>query len=435
MRLILLGLNHRAAPVEVRERLAIPPGRLAEALPPLREAGGVAELALLSTCNRLELYAVAPAPRGAADDQPVDAAQPCYPEQEQLLVSLAARRGVEAAEVRPYLYAKRGGEAARHLARVAAGLDSLLVGEYQILGQVKTAFGAAQSAGTAGPVLSALFRHAIHAGKRARTETEIGAGASSLGQVAASLAKQTLGDLTHRTALIIGAGKMSELAGQSLAEAGLRFLLISNRTFDKAQELAAALNGRAVHFDALAESLTQADLVIAATGAPHVVLHRDALAAALAARNGRPLVAVDLAVPRNIDPAARSLPGLRLYDMDDLTPVAATNHPVAAPALAAAEEIARHEAAAFMEWWRQRQAAPLITALRAHAEEVRAVEVARALRRLGPLDPAQERLVEALSQSLVNKLLHTPTTRLKTPGDGRSQDEYLDVAADLFGLP
>ena len=444
VRVIVLGLNHKVAAVEVRERLAVSLGQLPVVLTALRAASGVSELAILSTCNRFEVYAVVdesrraegvgdssgpPEPgQGAVAGGPLDGAHA------GLVGALADLRGIDSADIEPHLYARRDACAADHLCRVAAGLDSLLVGEYQILGQVKTALLAAQRAGTAGHVLSALFRQAIHAGKRARTETEIGLGARSLGEMAISLARQTMGELHGRSALIVGAGKMSELAGRTLAEAGLTCLMIANRTFDRAATLASALGGRAVHFDSLAASLRQADVIIAATGAPHIVLHPADLEAAMAARPDRPLLVIDLAVPRNVDPLARHIPGLLLYDMDDLMTVVASHHPVAASAIAAAETIAAEEAGAFVDWWRQRQAAPVIQALRAQAESVRQVELARTLRRLGPLTLEQETVLQAFSKALVNKLLHTPTCRLKSRASGHAQEDYLAMASDLFAL-
>jgi glutamyl-tRNA reductase len=296
---------------------------------------------------------------------------------------------------------------------VAAGLDSLLVGEHQILGQVKSAFQAALDAGTAGAVLSALFREALGAGKRARAETNIGLGARSLGQVSVSIARETLGDLTRRTVLLIGAGKIGKLAGRALVESGLRCVLVANRTFERAVELAQSLGGQAVHFDALPQGLAEADLVIAATGAPHIVLHEPDVRQAMTARSDRPLVVVDLAVPRNVDPAIRALPGVRLYDMDDLSAVVAKHHPIAAPAIAAAEEIALQSATDFLAWWRERQSVPLIQALRAQAESMRQAEVSKTLSRLGSLTPEQQKAIDALSTTLVNRLLYVSIHAIK----------------------
>ena len=397
MNLLLIGLNHHIAPVQVRERLAVTPSHLPNILCALRDTVGVDEVAIVSTCNRLEIYAVAD-----------DAAS----RQSALIDALAAQHGLRACDFSCHLDVRTGEQAAQHLFRVAAGLDSLLVGEHQILGQVKDAFQAAQDAGTVGAVLSALFRHALTAGKRARSETEIGQGARSLGQVAVSIARETLGDLTNRTALLVGVGKINKIAGHALVESGLRWLLVANRTFERAVEVAQSLGGRAVHFDALEQGLADADLVIVATGAPHIVLHENDLCAAMARRADRPLVVIDLAVPRNVDPAARTIPNVRLYDMNDLSAVVAAHHPIVSPAIAAAEEIAAQEVAEFTAWWRERQAAPLIIALRSQAEEIRQTEVTRTLERLN-LTSEQQHAIDALARSLTNKLLYASIHAIK----------------------
>lgn len=398
MNLVLIGFNHKTAPVHVRERLAIAPARLGEMLQGLRAAPGVDEVALVATCNRLEIYAVVADPVAG---------------QESLANALAAARGVSACDFARHLYARRDADAARHLCRVAAGLDSLLIGEHQILGQVKDALEAAHDAGTLGAALSALFRHAIHAGKRAHSETEIGQGARSLGEVAVSRARAVLGDLENRTALLIGAGKISKLAGRALVASGLRWILVANRTFDRASQLAQELRGRAVHFDALAEELAQADVVIVASGAPHLVLHAAEVERALRTRAQCPLVVIDLAVPRNVDPAIRRLAHAHLCDMDDLSAIVASQHPVGAAAVAAAERIAEEETARFHASLRERQVAPLVQDLLAQAETIRQTQVAKAFARLGALDPQQQRAIDALAASLVNQLVYTAIHTIK----------------------
>ena len=402
MELILLGLNHRIAPVQVRECLAVTPSHLPNVLRALRDVPGVAEVAVVSTCNRFEIYA---------------ATGEVASRQAALVETLAELHGLGACEFTCYLYTRIGADAARHLFRVAAGLDSLLIGEHQILGQVKDAFQAAQDAGTIGDLLSGLFRQAITTGKRARTETEIGQGARSLGQVAVSIARETFGDLTNRTALLIGVGKINKIAGRALVESGLRWLLVANRTFERAVEVAQSLGGHAVHFDALAQGLTDADLVIVATGAPHIVLHENDLRDAMARRTNRLLVLIDLAVPRNVDPAVRTIPNVRLYDMDDLSAVVAAHHPIAAQAIAAAEEIVAQEVARFLSWRRERQTAPLIIALRSLAEEIRQAEVTKTLERLN-LTPDQRQVLDSLVSSLTNKLLYASIHAIKSTPSG-----------------
>lgn len=397
MPLLLLGLNHHNTPVHIRERLAVTATHLPELLRVLRATPGVNEVAIVSTCNRFEVYAV-------VDDAMTRHAS--------LVEALATARGVSACDFVCYLTTRVDADAVRHLFRVAAGLDSLLVGEHQILGQVKDAFQIAQSAGTLGDWLCGLFQRALTTGKRARNETEIGQGAQSLGQVAVSIARETLGDLTNRTALLIGVGKINKIAGRALVESGLRWLLVANRTFERAVAVAQELGGRAVHFDALAQGLADADVVVVATGAPHIVLHDDDVRAAMMPRATRPLVIIDLAVPRNVDPAVRNIENVRLYDMDDLSAVVAVHHPVAASAIAAAETIVAHQVAAFLDWQRERELAPRLAALHAQAEQIQREEMAKVLACVS-LAPEQRQALDALASALTNKLLYAAIHTLK----------------------
>jgi glutamyl-tRNA reductase len=357
-----------------------------------------------------------------------------------------------------YLFAHRCDDAARHLLRVAAGLDSLVVGENEILGQVKTAFEAAHATTAAGPILAALFRAAIQTGKRVRTETELGRLALSVATIVVEMAQATFGPLADRTALLIGAGKMSSIAGQALVRAGLRCVLVANRTFDRAERLAATLGGRAVHFDALGENLAAADIVICSTGAPHLVLHAHDVERALSANirtcsavapvyptqpptshivhrtSNIQLLIADLAVPRDADPAIAALPGVRLADIDDLEAIVRANHPLAAGVRAAAETIVAEELAAFRAWQAGRAGVPLIQALRARADAICQAEVARTLPRLGDLTPRQQEIVAALAHAVANKLLHDPIVHLKAPPAGETPADYLRTAEELFGL-
>ncbi len=432
--LLLLGLNHTIAPVEVRERLAFGPERLAAALTELRgllaaDACGCdenpPEVAILSTCNRTEVYAWA-----AGDAEGT------------VRRFLAARGGLDEQALGGYLYARCGEDAAHHLLRVAAGLDSLVVGENEILGQVKDAYEAAHVAGTTGPVLSALFRFAAQAGKRVRSETDIGRLALSVGTIVVEMAQEVFGSLADRTALLIGAGKMSSIAGQALVRAGLRCVLVANRTFDRAERLAAALGGRAVRFDALVENLAAADIVVCSTGAPHLVLHAADVERALAARrspglplSGSPhLLIADLAVPRDADPAIADIPGVRLADIDDLEAIVRANHPLAVAVRQAAEGIVAEELAGFRAWLAARCCAPVIQALRARADAICQAEVEKTLRKLGDLTPRQQEAIAAMARAIANKLLHDPIVHLKAPGNGRAPSELVRVAEELFGL-
>ena len=398
MNLVLVGLNHKTAPVQVREKLAIAPAHIGETLCLLCAVPGVDQVAILSTCNRLEIYAVVADPMAG---------------QTLLVDAFGAARDVCTCDFACHLYVRSNAEAVCHLCRVAAGLDSLLIGEHQILGQIKDAFQAAQDAGTIGVELSALFRQAISAGKRVHTETEIRQGARSLGQVAVSLARDVLGNLENRTALLIGAGKISKLAGRALVESGLHWILVANRTFDRASRLAQELRGCAMHFDALADGLVQADLVIVASGAPHIVLHAADIERAMASRTKRPLVVIDLAVPRNVDPAIRAIVGTHVYDMDDLNVVVASQHPIAATAVAAAEKIAEEETQHFITFISERQLAPFVQDLIGQAEQIRQTQVVKALEHLGELNPVQQRAIDALTKSLVNQLVYTSIHTIK----------------------
>lgn len=419
--ILVIGLNHKIAPVEVRERLAFGPQAIPSALHKLIEAAetattqGQAEAAILSTCNRTEVYACA-----------VD---------EQIARQFLADYGrLSPEELDCVLYTRHGDEAGLHLMQVAAGLDSLVVGENEILGQVKGAYETAQAAGATGPILAALFRHAIQAGKRVRTETDIGHTALSVATLVVELAEEMFGPLADCKALLLGAGKMSSLTARALTRAGLCCVLIANRTYQRAQKLALALGGQAVHFDALEENLVEADIVVCSTGAPHTVLHTEQVREAMSARPDRPLLVADLAVPRDADPDIGGIPGVRLVDIDDLESLVQTYHPLTVAVRRSAEEIVQEELREFRDWYDARLSVPVIRALRERAEAICQTEVERTLRRLGDLTPQQRQAVEAMGQAIVGKLLHEPTVCLKEPPPGVSRDECLDLTQKLFGL-
>jgi glutamyl-tRNA reductase len=433
--ILVVGLNHKLAPVQVRERLALGPERVPDALRRLVVAmeaecplgarrvpdacGAPAEVIILSTCNRTEIYV-----------RTLDAA-----EAEITVRGFLSDYGhLSPDALNVVLYAYRGAEAAHHLMRVAAGLDSLVVGESEILGQVKDAYQMAHATGTTGAILSALFRYAVQAGKRVRSETDIGRAGLSVATIVVELAEEKFGALADRTTLLIGAGKMSTLTARALVQAGLRCVLVANRTYERARKLAQSLGGRAVRFDALTENLIQADILICSTGAPHIVLHVEQVQAALAARPDRPLLVVDLAVPRDADPAIGELPGVRLADIDDLETLVQTCHPLAVAVRQAAETIVQDELNNFRVWYDARLSVPVIRALRARADAICQAELERTFRRLGDLTPQQQRAIEAMSHAIVGKLLHEPIVRLKDPPLGISPAEYLDLTQTLFGL-
>jgi len=376
-RVLAVGVSHRHAPLELRERLYLADGHAVELA---KELGGV----VLSTCNRTEVYVVGGDPVRAREE-------------------LQRRSGLDLAGV---LAVWEGGEAVEHLFRVAAGLDSLVPGEAQILGQVRVAYEAALGAGATGPVLNRLFEDALHTGKRVRTEARLAEMPESVAASAVELAAKTLGGLDGKRALLFGAGKMSELAARDL-RARTVDVVVSSRTLESAQELAERVGGRAAPFDAVAVELTGADLVISATRCPYPILHAEAVQP-----RTRPLVLVDIAVPRDLDPEIAKVEGCTLFDIDALGGGLVGRE----EDVREAERIVAEEAARFAEWRRSRGAAPAIAALRRHAEEIRAEELARAEPRLADLSERERKAVETLTAQIVNKLLHVPTVRAKESG-------------------
>ncbi len=416
MEIALVGLSQKLAPVDVRERLAFP--SLSESAFGCLRASAT-EAVLLSTCNRTEVYAVV----SQAD-----------PDGRHLIAGLLGDLGgLEPEAWQPYSYYLRGREAVRHLYSVAAGLDSMIVGESQILGQVSTAYQAAAEHGATGPILNWVFPHAARVGKRVRAETGIGRAAVSVSTAAVELARRSLGCLRGRVVVVVGAGKVGELTTKALLHAGADRILIANRTYAHAAELAARLGGGVeVVADLLAQVVARADAVLSSTGATSPILTAEVVCEAMAARRDRPLLLVDLAVPRDVEPEAASVGGVTLYDIDDLQAVCDANSERRRQESAMAERIVAEELALFDRWWDGLRVVPTITALRDRAEAVRSAEVKRALRRLGPLSDDQLAVIDALTASIVNKLLHEPTARLKA-ADG-SAAEYDAALRELFGL-
>ena len=415
--IVVVGLNHETAPVAVREALAFPKERLPEALRRVREEAGLAEAVILSTCNRVEVY-------GRAAEVSLDAVS----------AFLARFHGRAPEDIAPHLYRLEGEAAVRHAFRVAASLDSMVMGEPQILGQVKDAYVWAEKAGSLGSVLNALRNRSISAAKRARSETAIGRNAVSVSHVAVELARKIFGELRDHAVLLVGAGKMSELAARQMVRDGARATVLGGRTFEKAEQLAAALGGRSAPFEALRIELAQADIVISGTGAPGVVIHREDVAAAQAARRrGRPLFLIDIAVPRDVAEDAGKVPGVFLYDLDDVKKVAESNLRERKREAAGAERILDEEVRAFLEWRRSLDVVPLLVDLRRRADEIRKAEIEKARGRLGPLTPEQERAIDAATTAIVNKLLHGPTVQLKEMA-GNSQPEHVGFIRKLFGL-
>ncbi len=418
MHLVVIGLNHRTAPVEIREKISIPEDAISEALSALKSGTPVSECLILSTCNRTEIYACA---ETRSDD-------------DAIIGWIAKHFGIGDSELRSHLYSYAGHKAAEHLFRVASGIDSMVVGEAQILGQVKGAYASAVGGGFTGSVLNNLFQQAITVGKRVRTETEIGKGAFSVGSVAVRLAKSIFDRLSGRTVLIVGAGKMSELTITNLVSAGANDIMVTNRTYEKAVSLADQFNGRAAKMDDLASILESADIVITSTGSNDPIISRKMIAAVHHARRGRPIFLIDMAVPRDIEPEAGRLDNVFLYDMDDLQSVVAEDMAERHAEVEKAERIIAEEIEEFLRWFRTMDAVPIITALRDKFEDIRSAEYDNLVAKLPHLSPEEREAISAAMRSVVNKICHQPMIQIK---DYAAQDDSsvrLETICDVFGI-
>jgi glutamyl-tRNA reductase len=410
--LSLVGVSHHRTPLELRERVAV----AAEGAAALaRDLANDGEAVVLSTCNRTEIYLA------AEDDTTLEQ------HASAALIGLASEKG---AELAPVLYRLADESAALHLFRVAAGLDSLVPGEGEILGQVRAAY----EMGATGPLLDRLFRQALHAGRRARVETAIGESPSSVPAAASALAQQVFGEMAGRSVLLVGAGKMSESTARNLVSRGAAIAAIANRTVEHGEQLAARFGARAIGLEGLAAEIVAADVVVSSTSAPGFVLTRDALGDAVRGRRGRPILFVDLAVPRDIDPGLAAHDGAFVYDIDDLEAVVEASLAGRRAEATRAERIVAVEAVRFREWQASLAVVPAIASLRARAEEIRTAELAKAEARLGRMDESERRIIEAMTSQIVNKLLHLPTVRLKDAAAAADGVVYAEVVRHLFGL-
>jgi glutamyl-tRNA reductase len=404
MSVVLVGISHHQAPVDLRERAALDLPHAADLA--ARLAGPDGEAVCLSTCNRTELY--------LADESGEDAERRA----EAALLALETELG-------PALYRLRDEAAALHLFRVAAGLDSMVPGEGEILGQVRSA----HDAGATGPILDRLFRQALHAGKKVRAQTAIGESPASVASAAAALAEQVFGDLSGRSVLVVGAGKVGELALRSLVSRGATISFVANRTLDRAAELAEQFGAEAVPLGRIDRELERADVVLSSTSASEWILTRDQVARALPARKGRSLFLIDLAVPRDLEPGIHDLDGCYLYDIDDLEAVVAETLAGRRREAEQAEAIVAAEADRFREWQASLDVVPAIASLRARAEEIRAAELRRA-----KLNDSERRAAESVTTAVLNKLLHLPTVRMKEAAAAADGVLYADAVRHLFGL-
>ena len=419
MSVVAVGLNHRTVPLDLLERMTVPASRLPKALGDLTSRENVTEAVVLSTCNRIEVYAFAEKFHGAYQD---------------IRNFFAETSHVAPEEFSDHLVGLFDGDAARHLFSVASGLDSAVLGEHEILGQVRTSWETAAAEGAVGPVLNPLFRHALEVGKRVRTETAISRNITSVSQAAVAMATDRLGTLEGRQVMVVGAGEMGEGLARALHGGGVASILVANRTWERAVDVAKRLGGTAVRLDDLPRLLPEVDVLLTSTGASSVILEHGDLASVVGEREGRELLVVDIAVPRDVDPAAGEIDGLTLLDMDDLRAFADAGIRERQREVTAVQAIVDAELDRYVDESTARSVAPLVTSLRGRGEDVQKGELERLAARLGDLDERQREAVEALAAGIVGKLLHEPTIRMKDAAGTARGERLAEALRDLFDL-
>jgi glutamyl-tRNA reductase len=419
LHIISAGLNHHTAPVAVRERVAFAQPRLGDALHTLAGQPAVAEAAILSTCNRAELYCASFEPEVA---------------RRQVLEFVADYHRLDPADIHPHMYHLQDAEAARHLFRVAGGLDSMVLGENQILAQVKNALQLAREAGTLCGTLNELFQRSLHIGKAARSDTAIARGAVSISAAAVDLARNVFGDLSRCRALVIGAGEMSAQTLKLLCDYGVQSVVVANRTYQRAVELAELHGGAAVTFDEFPQHLAQTDIIVSSSSAPHPILTVEKIKAQLGARRGRPLFIIDIAVPRDVEAAVAELPNVYLFDIDDLEQVTSKYRQERAREVVKVEALVERETDRFMHWLSARGVTPLISQLRSKTETLRESELDRWLRKAPELTAEQEEVVRQMMRSFSNKLLHAPLTQMRQLAADQPEGEQVEWLRRLFDL-
>ena len=417
--ILALGVSHKTAPLELRERLALTEGRAVGALSELTATGQVREAAAISTCNRTELYLV------VGDSVEAESAA---------LGVLSRQAEIRPTELLGHLYSLRGTDAARHLFRVTAGLDSMILGEAEVQGQVKRAYELALVENATGPILNRLFRGALAAGGRARDETGISEKGQSISSVAVELAQRTLGDLAKRRVLVVGAGETAELVARALVARGVETVFIANRRYDRAIGLAQRFGGRAVRFEALPDELATADIVVSATNSPHHIVERDELSQVMSSREGRPLLLVDIAVPRDIDPACRELGGVSLHDVDDVQQMVERNASGREAEAKRAERILDAELGRFESWLASLEVVPTVASLRERADEIVRRVLAENEQRWEGLTDADRQRLELMARAIASRLLHEPTLRMKRAAGGDDAYRYVNALRELFDL-
>jgi len=417
MKVLVIGVNHKTANVEVREKLAFNGPKLEEGVFGLRKIPEVREAAVLSTCNRVELYLCVNKTADAAD---------------KIKDFLAGFHGLARQDIEKSLFVHSGEEAIRHIFRVSSSLDSMVVGEPQILGQIKDTFDFALTKKTTGVLLNKLMKKAISTAKRVRTETRIAENAVSISFAAVELAKKIFTNLTGKSFMLLGAGEMAELAARHLLNNGVQNVMVVNRTYDRGCELASEFGGKAVRFEDFLMELVHADIIICSTGAPTYVLHKDQMHKVMKERKHRPVFIIDISVPRNIDPEINKLDNVYLYDVDDLQEVVDTNIHGRRVEAEKAEMIVNEEVEKFIRWMSSLDSVPTIVALRQKADEIKAEEVEKLKGKFPDLDEDKMKAVEYMATAIINKLIHPPTVALKE--DTEDRDELIAMIKKLYGI-
>ena len=421
MDILIVGLSHKTAPVEIREKVAFDGEVMNEGIKILVKRPNVAEALIVSTCNRVEIYAAAP-----GNDK--EAAR------EDIASFISEFHEIPREKLDPHLYNLEGEDAVGHIFRVSSSLDSMVVGETQILGQVKEAFACAAHLQSTGNILNRLLAKAFSVAKRVRTETRIATSAVSISYAAVELARKIFGELDGKTVMLIGAGEMAELAARHLLTNGVEHILVVNRTYERAVTLAEEFRGTAAPFDELEQQLELADIVISSTGAPGTVIHKKMMQNVIKRRRNEPMFLIDIAVPRDIDADVNEIANVYAYDIDDLEGVVDTNIKTRSKEAAKAEDIVQAEVVQFRDWMRSREAFPTIVSLRDWAEEVRRAELERTLKKMGEISEADRKRIEAMTEAILNKLLHRPISTMKKAAHKKGAGNLVETVREIFEL-
>lgn len=419
MNIIVIGLSHKTASVEIRERVAFSPNLIEKPLRDLVNLDGIIEGVIVSTCNRVEIYATTRDIAGGIS---------------RIKRFMADHHRIPLETLEPHLYSHHSEAAIRHVFRVASSLDSMVVGEPQILGQIKTSYGYAAEYKTSGIILNRFLHKAFSVAKRVRTETKIASSAVSVAFAAVELAKKVLGDLSDKTVMLVGAGEMCELAAKHFMNCGAKGVMVTNRTFERAERLAEEFGGEAVRFDELFQHLHRADIVLSSTGAPHIIIGPKDVEEVVKRRKFRPMFFIDIAVPRDIDQKVDDVDGAFLFTVDDLQEIVQANLAQRGLEAQKAEEIINQEIGQFHKWLSQLEVTPTIVALRSRFDEIRRAELEKTVSAWKELPPDAEKRLESLTMAMMNKLLHQPTLVLKKAGQGGRVDLYVDALRQLFEL-